>query len=182
MAKSKIDGKTLLAGEDPAAVAAAMKVEPADEQAAVLPTLDDEVCEPGKTIGRDLATPIRVLIGPKRTMGQIVRIEKNALAPGKKDGLRAPGQTLYLCTPVGQPEANRGTYEANQLFVLDKPAVVVLVPDPEPEPVVNASATAITLAADKGIDIATVEGTGKLGQITVADVKNVVRAAPESSK
>lgn len=118
MAKSKIDGKVLLEGEDPAAVAAAKKVEPADDQA--LPTLDDEVCGPGKTIGRDLATPIRVLIGPKRTMGEIVRMEKSERAPGRLDGVKAPGQTVYLCVPAGKPEANRGGYVADELYVLDK--------------------------------------------------------------
>ncbi len=85
-----------------------------------LPTMDDVEVAPGGCEERVIDPPIRVLAGPNRAMLEVVGMEKAELAPGKREGVKAPGQTRYLVRAEGDEAGNVGTLLADDLVVLDK--------------------------------------------------------------
>ena len=113
-AKSPADAAKPLAkpleGEDKPE--AALAVTPNAAPQAELPVLAKDEYE------RVVDPPIRVLIGPARALCEVVQLEKADLPAGQKDSVKAPGETRYLCRPVGKPTASPGTYLAGDLFVL----------------------------------------------------------------
>lgn len=71
--------------------------------------------------------------------------------------------------PEPEPESETATPEPE----FSKPEIAILDPEPEEEPEVeiNATAAAIEYAAEHGIDLSDVEGTGSDGKIILRDVK-----------
>jgi len=162
----------VLQGDDPAVrEAQTASSEPGAGQG--LPNLDDVPCEPGQTVTRELAQPVRVLVGPLRKQAVITSMEKSELGPGQRDGVKAPGETLYMARPQGRPEVSPGGYQAGDLFVLDEPAVIASAPAP-PAKAVIVSLKAAALAEQNGVELSTVAGTGKGGSVTVADVRALI--------
>lgn len=161
-----------LQGDDPA-VRAAQTLSREAEAGQGLPNLDDVACEPGKTVTADLPRPVRVLAGPRRTLMVASSMEKSELARGQRDGVKCPGETLYMCRPADHPEANAGGYVAADLYVLDEPDAVPAAP----ARAVVVSQKAAELAEAGGVDLATVTGTGKNGNVTIADVRSAMPTA-----
>ena len=117
--KSPGEVANALQGDDPE-VRAAQTASIEANAGTGLPTLDDVPCYAGETVRADLPKPVRVLVGPSRVLMVATSMEKSEYRPGQRDGLKAPGETLYMCRPEGHPEANVGGYVAADLLVLDK--------------------------------------------------------------
>ena len=84
----------------------------------VLPELTDEqvaVALAEGYVSVDLAEPVRVLIGKGNKLANIVRLERQELAPGKKDGIKAPGETRYICVRDDDPSGAESTMLASDI-------------------------------------------------------------------
>lgn len=82
-----------------------------------LPELTEEqvavALDPKKLyVSVDLPAPIPVLVGPLNKSAHIVRLERQELAPGQRDGLKAPGETLYICVRDDDPKKAEVTFVA----------------------------------------------------------------------